>query len=67
MQPVLARQSKAWLPINPVEVYYEEQLGKATARVLYGQQSPQAALQRLQRLVLAQEQRLKAQYGRWNW
>lgn len=65
--PALARMSRAPYPTNPVDVYYEEQLGKATARVLYGQQTPQAALQQVQQLVLADEQRLKAQYGSWTW
>jgi ABC-type glycerol-3-phosphate transport system substrate-binding protein len=67
MQPMLARLSKAWLPTNPVEIYYQEQLNKYTARVLFGQMSPQAALAQVQRLVVAQEQRLKGQYGAWNW
>jgi ABC-type glycerol-3-phosphate transport system substrate-binding protein len=67
MQPMLARVSKAWLPTNPVDIYYLEQLNKATLRVLYGQQTPQAALQQVQTLVLAEQQRLKAQYGAWNW
>jgi ABC-type glycerol-3-phosphate transport system substrate-binding protein len=67
MQPMLARLSKAWLPTNPVEIYYQEQLNKYTERVLYGQMSPQAALAEVQRLVVADEQRLKAQYGAWNW
>jgi hypothetical protein len=67
MQPMLARLSKASYPLNPVDVYYQEQLSKYTDRVLYGQMSPQAALAEVQRLVVAQEQRLKGQYGAWNW
>ncbi len=67
MQPNLARNSQAYLPINPVEVYYIDQLDKATVRVLYGQQTPAAALAQVQRLVLADEQRLRNQYGSWNW
>lgn len=66
-QPTLARLSQAWLSTNPVEIYYQDQLQKATARVLYGQQSPRAAMQQVQQLVLADEQRLKAQYGAWGW
>jgi hypothetical protein len=68
MQPQLARLSTAVDPINPVDPYYEEQLNKYTAQVLYGQGlTPLAALQTVQRLVVADEQRLKAQYGSWNW
>ena len=67
MQPKLARLSEAFNAINPVEIYYQEQLSKYTARALYGQMSPQAALAQVQRLVVAQQQRLKAQYGAWNW
>jgi hypothetical protein len=67
MQPMLARLSKASYPLNPVDVYYQEQLSKYTDRVLYAQMSPQAALAEVQRLVVAQEQRLKGQYGAWNW
>ena len=67
MQPTLARNSQAYLPINPVEVYYIDQLDKATVRVLYGQQTPADALAQVQRLVLADQQRLQNQYGRWNW
>jgi hypothetical protein len=64
---MLARLSKASYPLNPVDVYYQEQLSKYTDRVLYGQMSPQAALTEVQRLVVAQEQHLKGQYGAWNW
>lgn len=67
LQPQLARLSQATLPINPVDVYYQDQLAKATARVLYGQQTPLAALQQVQRLVLADQKRLQNQYGAWNW
>jgi ABC-type glycerol-3-phosphate transport system substrate-binding protein len=67
MQPQLARNSQAYLPINPVEVYYIDQLDKATARVLFGQQSASDALAQVQHLVLADEQHLKNQYGSWNW
>jgi ABC-type glycerol-3-phosphate transport system substrate-binding protein len=67
MQPQLARASKATLPTNPVDIYYLAQLNKATVRVLYGQQTPQAALQQVQTQVLAEQQRLKSQYGSWNW
>jgi ABC-type glycerol-3-phosphate transport system substrate-binding protein len=67
MQPSLAKLSQAYLPINPVNVYYLEQLNKATARVLYGQQSPSAALAQVQKLVVADEQHLQNQYGKWNW
>jgi hypothetical protein len=67
MQPKLAHLSTAFNAINPVEIYYQEQLSKYTARALYGQMSPQAALAQVQRLVVAQQQRLKAQYGAWNW
>lgn len=67
MQPELARLSKTWLPLNPVDIYYEEQINKATEQVLYGQMTPLAALQHVQTLVLSEQQRLKAQYGSWNW
>ncbi|HWE63444.1 MAG TPA: extracellular solute-binding protein, partial [Chloroflexota bacterium] len=59
LQPALARASQTYLPLNPVDVFYQDQLSKATARVLYGQQSPAAALAQVQRLVLADEQRLQ--------
>ena len=67
LQPQLARNSKAYLPINPVEIFYQDQLTKATVRVLYGQQSPADALAQVQRLVLADEKRLQNQYGSWSW
>ena len=67
MQPALGRLSKASDPINPVDPYYQQQLVAETTRVLYGQESPLYALQQVQRRVLAQEQRLKAQYGAWAW
>ncbi len=67
MQPLLARNSKAHLPINPVEPYYQEQLSRAATRVLLGQQSPEAALAEVQRLVLNREKQLASQYGSWNW
>ena len=66
-QPALARQSKAWLPTNPVEIYYQNQLLEASARVLYGQQTPEAALAQVQQRVLAEQNRLRSQYGAWNW
>lgn len=66
-QAMLARQSRTHLPINPVDVYYQDQLLKASARVLYGQQSPADALAQVQRLVLAEQVRLQNQYGKWNW
>jgi hypothetical protein len=64
---LLARTSTAHLPLNPVEPYYQEQLGRATSRVLLGQQSPAAAMAEVQRLVLNRENQLKSQYGSWNW
>lgn len=66
-QPMLARMSTATFPLNPVNIFYQQQLAQATANVLYGKQSPAAALAQVQRLVVAQEQRLKSQYGPWNW
>jgi hypothetical protein len=66
-QATLARQSQTHLPINPVEIYYVDQLTKASARVLYGQQAPADALTQVQRLVLAEQTRLQNQYGKWNW
>jgi ABC-type glycerol-3-phosphate transport system substrate-binding protein len=67
LQPQLAKNSRSYLPINPVDVFYQDQLSKATARVLFGQQSPADALNQVQKLVTADEQRLKSQYGNWNW
>ena len=67
LQPQLARNSQAYLPVNPVDVFYEDQLAKATARVLFGQQSASDALAQVQRLVVADQQRLQNQYGSWNW
>jgi hypothetical protein len=55
------------LPINPVDVFYQDQLTKATARVLFGQQSAADALNQVQKLVVADEQRLRNQSGSWNW
>jgi hypothetical protein len=66
-QPMLAIQSKTHLPINPVNIYYQTQLLQASARVLYGQQSPAAALAQVQQEVLAEQSRLQSQYGKWNW
>lgn len=66
-QPMLARLSTGHLPTNPVDAYYRDQLAKAVVRVLYGQDTAQSALHRVQQLVLAQEQRYKSQYGSWNW
>jgi multiple sugar transport system substrate-binding protein len=66
-QPMLAIQSKTHLPINPVNIYYQTQLLQASARVLYGQQTPQAALAQVQQEVLAEQSRLQSQYGKWNW
>ena len=42
-------------------------IDKATARVLYGQQSPSDALNSVQKLVVSQQKRLQSQYGSWNW
>jgi hypothetical protein len=67
MQPMLGLLSKASNPINPVDIYYQQQLGTATARVLSGQQNPLAALADVQQAVLAEEQQLQAHYGAWNW
>ena len=67
LQPQLARQSQTTLPINPVDVYYQDQLAKATSRVLYGQEAPAAALSDVQKLVLSDQKRLQGQYGSWNW
>ncbi len=67
LQPKLGMLSKASDPLNPVDIYYQAQLARATARVLYGQASPHDALQTVQRLVLGEEQRMKAEYGNWNW
>jgi ABC-type glycerol-3-phosphate transport system substrate-binding protein len=67
MQPQLGLLSDAASPTNPVDPYYQQQLALATDNVLHGLQSPQAALQSVQRLVLAQERRLQSRYGRWNW
>lgn len=67
LQPQLARMSQTTLPLNPVDVYYQDQLAKATARVFYGQQTPAAALAEVQQLVLADQQRLQGQYGSWKW
>jgi hypothetical protein len=50
-----------------VDIYYQDQLQKATARVLYGQQSAADALAQVQRLVMARERQLRNQYGSWNW
>jgi ABC-type glycerol-3-phosphate transport system substrate-binding protein len=66
-QPMLARLSKGFNPINPVNTYYGGQLSKAVVQVLYGQDTAQSALHRVQQLVLAQEQRYRSQYGNWNW
>jgi ABC-type glycerol-3-phosphate transport system substrate-binding protein len=66
-QPKLARLSQAFLPTNPVETYYIEQLNIATSNVLYGKQSPADALAQVQKLVVAYEAKLKSQYGAWNW
>lgn len=59
--------SRASNPINPVDPYYRGQLLSETERVLRGQESPVGALQLVQQRVMAQEQRLRAQYGAWNW
>jgi len=67
MQPQLGQMSRASNPTNPVAPYYQQQLLAETARVLYGQESPQYALQQVQRRVLAQEQQLRARYGAWDW
>lgn len=67
LQPRLGLMSQAASPINPVDPFYQQQLIAQTRRVLYGQTSPAQALQMVQRAVLAQEQRLKAEYGAWNW
>jgi len=67
MQPQLGQVSRASNPTNPVDPYYQGQLLAGTERVLYGQETPQYALQQVQRRVLAQEQLLRARYGAWNW
>jgi len=67
LQPKLGLLSKQSNPINPVDLYYQTTLAQATEQVLLGKQSPLAALQGVQKQVLAEEQRLKSQYGAWNW
>lgn len=67
MQPRLGRMSRASNPINPVDPYYRQQLIAETERALAGQESPEAALRLVQQRVIAQEGRLKVQYGSWNW
>jgi hypothetical protein len=67
LQPMLGLVSKASNPINPVDIYYQQQLEKATVRVLLGQQAPAAALHAVQTQVLAEQRRLQAQYGAWPW
>jgi ABC-type glycerol-3-phosphate transport system substrate-binding protein len=67
MQPKLGLESKASNPINPVDAYYQQQLLLATTSVLEGQQSPEAALKAVQGKVLKEEQRLRGEYGAWNW
>jgi len=67
MQPRLGQVSRASNPINPVDPYYRQQLSAATGRVLLGQEGPQEALQGVQQRVIAQQQRLQAQYGPWTW
>ena len=67
MQLMLGLLSKAANPINPVDLVYQEDLARATDRVLSGQQSPETALLDVQSQVLVAQHRLAAQYGIWNW
>jgi ABC-type glycerol-3-phosphate transport system substrate-binding protein len=67
MQPMLGLLSKAANPINPVDLAYQADLARATDRVLSGQLAPEAALLGVQKQVLADQQKLRSQYGTWNW